>query len=209
MTDFLFSLLPPSSPTDSADTDGTTTTTTPPPPPTCFDIRTQIPAGGTTLDDTDGEYNDGASWDFQTCTDLVFVLGFSERSMFPTKSVSHDDGSSMYDHLTRHCRERFGVTPRPFQLVEQWRFDDLSKQSYILFTNGLQDLWSGGSFLHNVSDTVISINLENGAHHSDLTHVGPTEHDTPDVRAGFKQIRRTLAQWLDELKEQQRQQEQV
>jgi len=180
MTDFLFSLLPEES---EIETDK----------PTCFDVSSQIPKGGTTLDDTDGEYNDGMSWDWQTCTDLIFVLGFSESSMFPAKPAS-------YDHLFQHCRQRFGVTPRPYELNDKYNFADLTDQSYILFTNGMQDMWMGGGFTQNVSDTVVAINFPNGAHHSDLSHVGPTERDSEDVKAGFVQIQNTIEQWLHEQK---------
>ena len=161
----------------------------------CFDICTQLPKGpNTTLEDTDGEYNDGLSWDFQTCTDIIFVLSFSNYSMFPTVKPSG------LAEMERHCRERFGVTPRPYELVDRWGFDDLSDASYILFTNGLQDMWSGGSYLHNVSDTVVAFNFENGAHHSDLQHSLDMDKDTKDIRRGYKRIEEILGQWLDEIK---------
>ena len=183
LKDFLFSLIPPANNGDNT-------------VPTCFDLRTQIPKGGTTLDDTDGDYHDGMMWDWQTCTDLIFVMGFSPESMFPPKAAS-------YEYLTQHCRNRFGVTPRPFQLVEQWQFDDLTRHSYILFTNGMQDLWSGGSVTQNISDTVLALNFPNGAHHSDLSHGGPSPTcDSPDLQAGFVQIQTILGTWLDELKQQ-------
>jgi Serine carboxypeptidase S28 len=162
---------------------------------TCFDMTSQLPKGaGATLEDTDGDYRDGEMWDFQTCTNLIFLLDLSETSMFPTSTAT-------FEHLTERCRQRFGVTPRPWELVDFWGFDDLSNASNILFTNGLQDMWSGGSYLQNVSDTVIAINFENGAHHSDLLYRGPTDSDTDDVREGFVQIEETLALWLRELKQ--------
>jgi AraC-like DNA-binding protein len=188
LKDFLFSLLPSSDVDNSNNGESN-------PFPTCFDLRSQIPQDGTTLDDTDGDYHDGRMWDWQTCTDLIFVMGFSSDSMFPPKPASYED-------TTRHCRERFGVTPRPYQLVEQWRFDDLTRHSYILFTNGNQDLWSGGSVTYNVSDTVLALNFPNGAHHSDLSHVGPSPtRDSPDVQAGFLQIQTILGTWLAEVKQ--------
>ena len=160
----------------------------------CLDLMTQVPKGErTTFDDSDGEYDDGKNWDFQTCTDYVFLLGFSKTSMFP-------EYHSTYEHLTEHCVHRFGVHPRPWELVEKWRFDDLSDASYILFTNGLRDMWSGVSYTQNVSDTVVAINFENGAHHSDLFHRLPDPAmDTPDLTRGFQEIEDTLAKWLKEI----------
>jgi hypothetical protein len=61
-------------------------------------------------------------------------------------------------------------------------------------------MWSGGSYLENVTDSIIALNFENGAHHSDLSHVGPTDKDTDDIKAGFVQITNILAGWLNEIK---------
>ena len=162
----------------------------------CLDLMTQVPKGErTTFDDSDGEYDDGKNWDFQICNDYVFLLGFSKTSMFP-------EYHSTYEHLTDHCVNRFGIHPRPWELVEKWGFDDLSNASYILFTNGLQDMWSGVSYTENISDTVVAINFENGAHHSDLRNLPNPEKDTPDLLEGFQKIEATLEQWLKEIREQ-------
>ena len=61
-------------------------------------------------------------------------------------------------------------------------------------------MWSGGSYLEDVSDTIIALNFENGAHHSDLSHVGPSENDTDDIRDGFVEITSILEKWLNEIK---------
>ena len=67
--------------------------------------------------------------------------------------------------------------------------------------NRLQDMWAGGSILTNISDTVVAINLENGAHHSDLYHRAPSpDLDTPDVTEAFNQIQNLLAKWLNDIK---------
>eukprot|EP00978_Attheya_sp_CCMP212_P046764 scaffold410464_cov20-Attheya_sp.AAC.1 len=79
------------------------------------------------------------------------------------------------DWLTEHCQSRFEVTPEPNTLVNQWGFDDLvgNGGSRLLFTNGLNDMWSAGSYTTNLSDSIVAINFPNGAHHSDLNHIGP------------------------------------
>ena len=136
-------------------------------------------------------------WDFQLCTTVVDPIGFSSESMFPKRRWT-------YTALTDYCQKRYGkeVTPRPHALVDDMGFDDLvgNGASRILFTNGLQDMWSGGSYLENVSDSILALNFENGAHHSDLSHVGPSEKDTDDIRLGFVQITNILAKWLDEIR---------
>jgi len=118
--------------------------------------------------------------------------------MFPTREWTYED-------LTKYCQLRWGkeITPTPFALVTNLGFADLVKTgtSRILFTNGLQDMWSGGSYLEDVSDSILALNFENGAHHSDLSHVGPSDNDTEDIREGFVQITDILETWLDEIKE--------
>lgn len=103
-------------------------------------------------------------------------------------------------HLAERCEEKFGVTPRPTELVDQWDYvNKLKTSSHIIFVNGVQDMWAGGSIMYNVSDTVVTINLENGAHHSDLSHTGPSKDDTPDVKQAFVQIQNYLEEWLNDI----------
>lgn len=186
----------------------------------CFDLSSQLPDGpDSTLEDTAGgtspfsiflcanrqcayrsllsspftDYNDGRMWDFQTCTAPVFLCGFSNSSLFPPQHAS-------MKHLAERCEQKFGVTPRPTELVDTWDYiNKLQTTKHVLFVNGVQDMWAGGSEMHNVSDTVVAINLENGAHHSDLSHTGPSENDTPDVKQAFIQIQNYLELWLNDI----------
>ena len=77
----------------------------------------------------------------------------------------------------------------------------LSPHISILFTNGLNDGWSALSILEDLSDSLPVINFPNGAHHSDLSHEGPSEQDTDDLKAGFVRVAEILGGWLDEIKE--------
>lgn len=101
---------------------------------------------------------------------------------------------------------RISPKPQPLSLVTNLGFDDLVGlgASRILFTNGLQDMWSGGSYLEDVSDSILAINFPNGAHHSDLSHVGPSENDTDDIRVGFAKIANIIEKWLNERSEERR-----
>jgi len=143
-------------------------------------------------------YDDGFMWNFQTCSILIFRAGQSVNSMFPPHKAT-------WDELTKGCREQYGpeITPRPWELVEMWGFDDLvhkANASRILFTNGDQDMWSGGSYREDLSNDLLALNFENGAHHSDLRHVLPSEDDTEDIRRGHAQIKQILGTWIDEVK---------
>ncbi|KAL9186163.1 hypothetical protein ACHAXT_005401 [Thalassiosira profunda] len=168
----------------------------------CFDLSIFLPDGKnariTTSDWSGaGGGNDGKMWDFQLCTTLIAPIGFSEESMFPTRKWT-------LEGLTEYCQMRYGekVTPQPYALVRNMSFDDLVGigASHILFTNGLQDMWSGGSYLEDLSDTILALNFENGAHHSDLTHAGPGDDDTDDIREGYVKITNILEKWLGDIK---------
>lgn len=168
----------------------------------CWSMTLQLPTGkNARISSGDwsgvGTGRNGESWDFQTCSLLVEAIGFEGHgySMFPRR-----DWSVMW--LTNHCQSRFGITPRPFELVQKWKFDDLVGQniSRVLFTNGLNDGWSVGGIQTNLSDSIIVLNFPNGAHHSDLSHVGPSDADTDDIRAGLKTIATILGNWLKDVK---------
>lgn len=165
--------------------------------PCGFDLRIQIPAGkNATISTSDwtgaGFGQDGDSWDFHCCTELVIQTGFSEESMFYPKRWT-------LDWLNEHCQTRFGVSPTPYKLVDQYCFDDLSKVSRIIFTNGLKDGWSESSIKKTPNDHVVVINMPNGAHHSELSHTGPSENDTDDIQASFVQIHDQLSVWFDDI----------
>lgn len=228
--------------------------------PTCWIMSGQLPTGpNATITggdwSGDGIGSDGESWDFQTCTLLVEHIGFSDESMFPAREWT-------MDWLEDHCMARFGVKPRPHELVGKYFFDDLVAHNvtHILFTNGLnvciswasdkdvretstsgehqyasqlnhfvcfcttvrslsplftrffvprtilnpsrpanqKDGWSVSGIQSNLSDTLIALNFENGAHHSDLNGVGPIPEDTDDIKEGQKFATRLLGEWLAE-----------
>ena len=166
----------------------------------CFELATQMPAGkNPTISGGDwsgcGNGRNGQSWDFQTCTFLVEKIGTNGvTDMFPPRNWT-------LDWLNQHCESRFDVTPQPKSLVELWGFDDPVKAgaSYILFTNGLNDGWSVGGIKRNLSSTLLAINIPDGAHHSDLSHNPPSEHDTEDVRVAREAAMTILKTWLQEV----------
>lgn len=162
----------------------------------CFDLVTELPPGpdGTiTASDWSGTGggHSGYMWDYQSCT-LIPECSLSAESMFPPRKWT-------LDWLTDHCQRRFDMTPHPNALVEEFGFDDLSNDSRIIFTNGYNDGWYVLSITEDVSDTIRTFNLPNGAHHSDLTHVGATDQDTPDIVEGHKQVTALLQSWLKEI----------
>lgn len=174
-------------------------------PASCFSLADQLPAGpNATARCGDwsgcGRGRDGEMWDYQTCTFMVEHLGFGTAGqMFPERPWTpewHEE----------HCARRFGVTPQPEALNSLWGFsapDLIAQSSRILFTNGLEDGWSAGGFLEDLAPEkgIVTINLPNGAHHSDLTHTYPVEGETPDVTAAHARIPELIAGWLVEVQD--------
>lgn len=168
--------------------------------PKWFDMRAPLPPGSnSTISCSDwsgcGPGLDSFMWEFQECSLLTVQTGLSDKSMFPPRPFR-------LDWLDNHCQAKFGVSPQPYALVEEWGFDDLVGHgaSYILFTNGLDDMWSYGCHLQNVSDTIVTLNFPNGAHHSDINHAGPHKEDTDNLREGYGQITNILTQWLKDIR---------
>jgi len=143
-----------------------------------------------------GTGNDGASWDWETCTLLVETIGTNNvTDMFPPRAWTPE-------WLTQHCQARFGVTPQPRALADAWGFDAASLPrvaSRIIFTNGLNDGWSVGGILTNLSADLLAFNAPNGAHHSDLSHNWPSASDTPDITAMRAAVSDVIAGWLGKL----------
>eukprot|EP00929_Paragymnodinium_shiwhaense_P003639 TRINITY_DN104227_c0_g1_i1.p1 TRINITY_DN104227_c0_g1~~TRINITY_DN104227_c0_g1_i1.p1 ORF type:complete len:523 (-),score=69.49 TRINITY_DN104227_c0_g1_i1:146-1714(-) len=172
---------------------------------TCFDLASQLPAGAhATARCGDwsgcGAGHDGMMWDYQTCTFEVEKIGFGGKAqMFPEHSWTSD-------WLRDHCARRFGVTPQPKTLTDLWGFDAANlaaEASRIVFTNGLNDGWSVGGFFKDLAPEkgVVSINMPNGAHHSDLSHSFGSSFDTPDVIAAHKQILGLVGEWLAQVRD--------
>ena len=87
------------------------------------------------------------------------------------------------------------------RMLDMWHFDDLVGQgaSRFIFTNGLNDGWSADSILDNLSPDIIAINMPNGAHHSDLNHMGPRSVDTEDIKQAFPLVIQAMTRWLTEI----------
>lgn len=166
-----------------------------------FDLSHQLPTG-TNATITSGDWSgvgtgdDGRIWDLQTCTLLVEHIGFSETSMFPARPWS-------MDWLVSHCKSRFGVVPHPYELARKWGFDDLvmnANTSRILFTNGMNDGWSVGGIRKDLSENILAVNIETGAHHSDLSRKGPSQDDTEEMKRIFGTIRSILSRWVGDVR---------
>ncbi|KAI6695040.1 hypothetical protein NL676_022750 [Syzygium grande] len=108
-----------------------------------------------------------SGWDWQACTEMVMPMTSNpDTSMFP----EYDFDLSYYKE---DCRTQFKVNPRPRWITTEFGGKDIMTTlktfgSNIIFSNGMLDPWSGGSVTQNVSDSIVALNTQEGAHHIDL-----------------------------------------
>ncbi|KAK4764942.1 hypothetical protein SAY86_026032 [Trapa natans] len=115
-----------------------------------------------------------SGWDWQACTEMVMPMSSSQvGSMFSPYNFnlsSYEEG----------CRQSFGVSPRPRWITTEFGGHDIKMTlkmfgSNMIFSNGLLDPWSGGSVLQNISDSVVALVTDEGAHHIDLRAATPED----------------------------------
>ncbi|KAE9607941.1 putative lysosomal Pro-Xaa carboxypeptidase [Lupinus albus] len=108
-----------------------------------------------------------SGWNWQACTEMVMPMSSSpESSMFPPYEFN-------YSSFEEECLEEFGVKPRPKWITTEFGGHNIHATlknfgSNIIFSNGILDPWSGGSVLQNISESVVALVTEEGAHHIDL-----------------------------------------
>uniref|UniRef100_A0A5B7BS65 Putative lysosomal Pro-X carboxypeptidase n=1 Tax=Davidia involucrata TaxID=16924 RepID=A0A5B7BS65_DAVIN len=106
-------------------------------------------------------------WNWQACTEMVMPMSCNQdTSMYPAYDYN-------YSSFQEECWKDFRVKPRPTWITTEFGGHDFKTAlkmfgSNIIFSNGLLDPWSGGSVLEDVSETIIALVTEKGAHHIDL-----------------------------------------
>lgn len=142
--------------------------------------------------------NGAREWLYLACTEIVHPISANNvTDMFPPLRWD-------LKGLEALCIREFGVRPRPRWVPESFGFGggaaDLGQvTSQIIFSNGLLDPWSAQSVTVNVSDTIVAINIADGAHHSDLgssLNPAPSPGDSAALLAAREQIAQLLERWL-------------
>ncbi|XP_051843179.1 lysosomal Pro-X carboxypeptidase [Antechinus flavipes] len=101
-------------------------------------------------------------WSYQACTEMVMPIcatGISD--MFEPQAwdfVAYSD----------QCFQEWGVRPRPLWIPTVFGGKNISSHSNIIFSNGALDPWYSGGVNENITDTLVSIVIPDGAHHLDL-----------------------------------------
>ncbi|KAL5772858.1 hypothetical protein ACOSP7_012463 [Xanthoceras sorbifolium] len=133
-------------------------------------------------------------WNWQACTEMVMPMTCSNESMFPPSAFD-------YKHFSVECMNKFGVVPRPHWITTEFggnRIEHVLKRfgSNMIFSNGMQDPWSRGGVLKNISASIIALITKKGAHHVDF------RSGTKDDPDWLVEIRRReveiIQKWIDE-----------
>ncbi|KAK0603834.1 hypothetical protein LWI29_009143 [Acer saccharum] len=125
---------------------------------------------------SDFNLNNKSAWDWQTCTEMVMPIGYGGNdTMFEAWPFD-------LNNLTRTCQAVFGVTPRPHWITTEFGGHDIKSvlgkfASNIIFSNGLRDPYSVGGVLQDISDTVLAVYTNEGAHGLDLSNSSPSDPD--------------------------------
>ncbi|KAA8522894.1 hypothetical protein F0562_009317 [Nyssa sinensis] len=142
-----------------------------------------------------GEDSHGLNgWDWQACTEMVMPMTCSSESMFPPSSFS-------YQEFADNCMKNYGVAPRPHWITTEFggsRIEQVLKKSgsNIIFSNGMQDPWSRGSVLKNISASIVALVTEKGAHHVDFRSA--TKEDPDWLINQRRQEVEIIQKWIDE-----------
>ena len=171
----------------------------------CLNLSAEVPAGPNgKIHCSDltgcGTGYSGESWDYQACSQNIEPFATNNMTdMFDPNWVWN------MSWLDEHCMNRFGIkaTTRELWMTKEFGLDPVyfyekmgDITSHIIFSNGMQDGWHCGGVLKNLSDTLIAIPIENGAHGSDMRN--DASYDTPDMTQARQMERSILKHWLSE-----------
>ncbi|XP_061538608.1 lysosomal Pro-X carboxypeptidase [Phycodurus eques] len=113
-------------------------------------------------------------WDYQACTEMVMPMCTNGvRDMFEPAEWN-------FQAFSDECHAMFGVRPRADWAGLVFGGKNIASHSNIIFSNGGLDPWSSGGVTHNVSASLVSIMILDGAHHLDLRYAN--DLDPPSVR---------------------------
>ena len=128
------------------------------------------------------------SWNYQSCTEMLYPLC--------SNGVQDMYYRSPWDvhAMAKICKKTWGAEPDLSRVKLQYGDRDISEHSNILFINGDMDPWSGGGVLYNISDSMVAINVEHGAHNYDLLF--SHKEDLPSVKEARRKEKLHIQSWI-------------
>ncbi|XP_068669066.1 uncharacterized protein [Aristolochia californica] len=115
-------------------------------------------------------------WTWQACSEMEIPIDcYANETMF-------EESRFDLQGFTKFCQNAFGATPRAHWIAINFGDHEMKTVlgkfgSNIIFSNGLRDPYSAGGILQNISDSVVAVHSEQGAHCLDLL---PSSSDTPE-----------------------------
>ncbi|AWO98679.1 putative lysosomal Pro-X carboxypeptidase [Scophthalmus maximus] len=127
-------------------------------------------------------------WTYQACTEMVMPMCTDGvQDMFEPEEWN-------FQAFSDECNAMFGVRPRADWAGVVYGGKDLAAHSNIIFSNGGLDPWSAGGVTHNITDSLVSVMIPDGAHHLDLRY--SNDFDPPSVRAARALEVGYFRQWI-------------
>lgn len=140
---------------------------------------------------------DPLGWPWQACTEMVM----QQCSSGPPNDFFWKDCPFTIEGAIRGCQEQFGKIGYTSSLHRpSWAIlnygDRYPTASNIIFSNGYLDPWSGGgwSLTPKTVGSLVSIIIEDGAHHYDLR--GSHPKDTDAVKAARTLEKMYIKKWI-------------
>ncbi|XP_043975592.1 lysosomal Pro-X carboxypeptidase [Gambusia affinis] len=127
-------------------------------------------------------------WFFQACTEMVMPMCTDGvQDMFEPEEWS-------FQAFSDECYSVFGVRPRADWAGTVYGGKKIGSHSNIIFSNGGLDPWSAGGVTSNISQSLVSIMIPDGAHHLDLRY--SNKLDPPSVRAARALELKYFQKWI-------------
>lgn len=132
-------------------------------------------------------------WYFQACTEMVMPLcSDGVNDMFPESKWD-------FKEYAADCQRSRGVTPLEYWAEVLYGGNKIKTHSNIVFSNGMLDPWSAGGVTKNITDSLVAVLIEDGAHHLDLRHKNTL--DPPSVVQARNTEKFYIAKWIKEYNE--------
>ncbi|KAK7070268.1 Serine-type peptidase activity protein [Halocaridina rubra] len=132
---------------------------------------------------------DDNGWNVQTCNEMVMPFCYDGIHDF------FEPAAWNYTAFEDECHKNYGLTPQPFMVSLMYGGRNINASSNIVFSNGLLDPWSSGGVMWNVSDTVVSVIIPEGAHHLDLRSADP--QDPQSVKNARTLEKLHIRRWIE------------
>lgn len=103
-------------------------------------------------------------WFYQSCTEMVMPMctdGVAD--MFEPQPWN-------FQAFSDECYNQFGVRPREDWAEIVYGGRNISAHSNIIFSNGNLDPWMSGGVTRSLSESLVAIMIDRGAHHLDLRY---------------------------------------